>query len=399
MPKEKILYDGKDHRNRLPSYNKKRAAATMTLMTILSKTLKTAGLLTLLTGIVIFLFMQQSSFGKLPSGPSMERIIKSPNYQNGAFVNVIPTPMMSEDASYLSMAGKYFQESVDRSPTEKIEVIQTDLKALSLDTPQVIWFGHSSYLLILEGKRILVDPVFSERASPVQYFGMKRYDATFHYATKDFPDVDIVVITHDHYDHLDYNSIIQLKDRVGLFIAPLGVGSHLRYWGIPSDRIKEFDWWEGENILPGITLTATPARHFSGRGLRRNKTLWASWVLQTSQQTIFIGGDSGYDKTFKEIGDKFGPFDIAMLECGQYDMQWPYIHMAPEEVVQASLDLRANTLLPVHWGKFTLALHPWKDPIERLTKQAKQSNVALATPKIGEPVHLQNIRLATPWWE
>jgi len=371
----------------------------MMLMNILSKTLKTAGLLTLLTGIVIFLFMQQSSFGKLPSGISLERIIKSPNYKSGAFVNVMPTPMMSEDASYLSMAGKYFQKAIDRSPTEKLKVIQTDLKALPLDTPQLIWFGHSSYLLILEGKKILVDPVFSERASPVQYFGMKRYDATFHYSTKDFPAIDVVVITHDHYDHLDYNSIIQLKDRVGLFITPLGVGSHLRYWGVPSDRIKEFDWWEGETVLPGITLTATPARHFSGRGFRRNKTLWASYVLQTPQHTIFIGGDSGYDKTFKQIGDKFGPFDIAMLECGQYDNQWPYIHMMPEEVVQASLDLQASTLLPVHWGKFTLALHPWKDPIERLTKEATQMKLPVTTPKIGESLLLHNMRTGTPWWK
>ena len=219
------------------------------------------------------------------------------------------------------------------------------------------------------------------------------------YNTSDFPELDVVIISHDHYDHLDYNTITQLKEKTKLFCVPLGVGEHLRHWGVEPDRIKEFDWWEGEMVLPGIDLTCTPARHFSGRGLRSNKTLWASFVLKTGGYTIFIGGDSGYDDAFKAIGEQFGPFDIAMLECGQYDTQWPNIHMMPEQAVQASIDLKAKVFLPVHWAKFTLALHPWKDPIQRVLKHAETLNAKVTTPQIGEPIYLGETFPVSRWWE
>jgi L-ascorbate metabolism protein UlaG (beta-lactamase superfamily) len=273
------------------------------------------------------------------------------------------------------------------------------LKSLSPDKPTLIWFGHSSYLISVGGKKILADPVFSERASPVQYAGSKNYPGTEIYKAEDFPELDVIIISHDHYDHLDYNTILKLNGRTKFFCVPLGVGEHLEHWGVDKSKIREYDWWEGETLLPGINVTATPARHFSGRGFSRNKTLWASFVVKVDNYTIFVGGDSGFDQSFKNIGEKFGPFDIAMLECGQYDKQWPFIHMAPEETVQAGIDLKAKVFLPVHWAKFTLALHPWKEPIRRAVKHAELLNMAITTPKIGEPMVLTESLPVTRWWE
>jgi L-ascorbate metabolism protein UlaG (beta-lactamase superfamily) len=207
------------------------------------------------------------------------------------------------------------------------------------------------------------------------------------------------VISHDHYDHLDHNSILKLKEKTKLFCVGLGVGEHLEHWGVKPEQIREFDWWEGEEVLPGIKLISTPARHFSGRGFTRNKTLWTSFVLQTGGYKLFIGGDSGFDNTFKDIGEKYGPFDLAMLECGQYDVQWPFIHMDPEETVKAALGLKANVFMPVHWGKFTLANHPWKDPITKAVKYSQSYGAAITTPKIGEPVYLNEKMPFEEWWK
>ena len=343
--------------------------------------------------------MQHPSFGKLPSGERLKRISASPNYKDGQFVNIHPTAKIAEDASYISMMYNFFSKGIDREPKEKLPVIQTDLKSLPIDRNQLIWFGHSSYLLILNGKTILIDPVFSDRPSPFQSIGSKRYAGTFDYSIKSFPDIDYVIITHDHYDHLDYNSIQSINDRVGHFITPLGVGSHLEYWGVDAAKITELDWWDNHSLSEELTLTSTPARHFSGRGLRGNKTLWTSYVLKSKDGfTLFLGGDSGYDDSFKKIGEKFGPFDLALLECGQYDPQWPYIHMMPEETIQAAVDLKARNLMPVHWGKFTLALHRWTDPIERAVKKAEELNMPLFTPMIGEVTDLSHLDARNAWW-
>jgi L-ascorbate metabolism protein UlaG (beta-lactamase superfamily) len=343
--------------------------------------------------------MQQQSFGKLPDGTSLERIKKSPQYKNGTFKNLNETRLIAEGASYLGMFSKYFAKGVDREPVKDLPSIKTNLKSLVAERPAIVWFGHSSYFISIGGKKILVDPVFSQRPSPVQYAGSKSYPGTMVYNANDFSGLDVVIISHDHYDHLDYNTITQLKEKTKLFCVPLGVGEHLRHWGVEPDRIKEFGWWEGEMVLPGIDLTCTPARHFSGRGLRRNKTLWASFVVKTGGYNIFVGGDSGYDESFKAIGEQFGPFDIAMLECGQYDEQWPEIHMMPEQTVQASIDLKAKVFLPVHWAKFTLALHPWKDPIQRVLKHAETLNAKVTTPQIGEPIYLGESLPVSRWWE
>lgn len=366
---------------------------------MLRKIFKVIGAIVIVLVIVIYVFMQQDSFGQLPAGPRSERIARSPQFRDGIFQNIKETKMLADGASYFSIIRKVLFNSVEHKvPDRPLPALKTNLHTLALDSPSFVWFGHSSYLISIDGKRILSDPVFSERASPVSYSGPKNFEGTGIYRVEDFPALDVVVITHDHYDHLDYESILKLKAKTRIFCVPLGVGAHLEHWGVPATQIREFDWWEGEMVIDSIHLTATPARHFSGRGFTRNKTLWASFVLQTGGYKIFIGGDSGYDESFKNIGEKFGPFDMAMLECGQYDPSWPYIHMMPEETVQAGLDLNAKAFLPVHWGKFSLANHPWRDPIIRAVNHARVTGANITAPRIGQVVHLNGQLPFDEWW-
>ncbi len=340
------------------------------------------------------------SFGKLPSGKRLDRIKSSVNYREGSFQNVQPTEMLVKDASYPKMMAEFFfGKVVDGVPGSPLPVVKSDLKALPLNDPAIVWFGHSSYLIIINGKRILIDPVFSAYASPWQFIGTKNFAYSHPYSIDDFPEIDLVILTHDHYDHLDYHAILKLRSKTNQFCTALGVGAHLVYWGIEEAKIREFDWWQSATVFSGLELTATPARHFSGRGFNRNQSLWTSFVLSVEGYKIFIGGDSGYDASFKTIGDKLGPFDLAILECGQYNQQWPFIHMMPEDTVQAAVDLRANVLLPVHWGKFKLSLHSWTDPINRVVEQAKVLNQKITTPMIGEIVKLDTISTSSHWWK
>lgn len=363
---------------------------------MIKKTLKFLFIATVSLVLLTYLFMLQPSFGRLPSGSRLERIQKSQQYKEGVFKNIHETKLLAQDASYFGMITKFFGKGTDREPIKSLPSIKTDLRLLS-DEAQVVWFGHSSFLISIDGKKILADPVFSERPSPVQFAGSKSYPGTRVYSAEDFPDLDMIIISHDHYDHLDYNSIAKLDSRTKIFCVPIGVGEHLERWGVQPSKIREFDWWEADTI-DNVQVICTPARHFSGRGFTNNKTLWASFVVKVGGKSIFIGGDSGYDDSFKKIGDAYGPFDIAMLECGQYDVQWPFIHMMPEETVQASIDLGAKVLLPVHWGKFTLALHPWKDPIERAVAKANSLDAKVTTPKIGEPIVFGKPLPSSKWW-
>ncbi|CAN5874611.1 hypothetical protein BH11BAC4_BH11BAC4_23300 [soil metagenome] len=207
-----------------------------------------------------------------------------------------------------------------------------------------------------------------------------------------------LILTHDHYDHLDYKTVVNLKEKVKTVYCSLGLSSHFIYWGFDETTIDELDWWQTKTMSPGITLTATPARHFSGRGIKRAKTLWSSFILKTNDHNLYLGGDSGYDRHFKEIGEKYGPFDIAILESGQYNESWPFIHMMPEQTVQAAHDLRAKVLLPVHWAKFTLSLHPWNEPVKRILAEAKRTGLKVTTPLIGEPVILDSSYPDATWW-
>jgi len=346
--------------------------------------------------IATYFYMKQPVFGENPAGSRLERISKSPQYKDEAFRNSKDTPVMARDVSYPKMIWGLFNKPANVEPAIDLPSVKTDLK--SLPDGALVWFGHSSYLIKTSGKLFLVDPVLSGHASPVSFFG-KSYPGADVYSPDDFPPLDGVIISHDHYDHLDYTTITQLISKTTHFYTPLGVGQHLVYWGVDENKITELDWWESTQISNGFELTATPARHFSGRGFTRAKTLWASFVLKTPTNSIYIGGDSGYDDHFKAIGEKYGPFDLALLECGQYNKQWPLIHMMPEETVQASIDLKARVLMPVHWGKFTLSLHPWDEPVTRAIKAADSLGVNVITPVIGELVHVSDSLSQSTWWK
>ena len=352
-----------------------------------------------LIGLVAFtlIFMQQGTFGRDPAGIRLDRIKNSPNYREGAFQNLEFTPVMPENTSYIGMMRDFIKKDKDNIPPQPIPSVKTDLKALADSVPTIVWFGHSSYLIKSKGVTVLVDPVFSGYASPVSFFG-KAFAGADVYKVDDMPDIDMLVLSHDHYDHLDFETVTKLIPKVKKFYTALGVGAHLERWGVPADRIVEFDWWESQPVSTDISLTAVPARHFSGRSFVRGKTLWTAFVLKLHGYNLYLGGDSGYGTHFRAIGEKYGPFDLAILECGQYGKDWPHIHMFPEEVAQAAQDLQAKTILPVHWAKFSLAIHAWNEPIQRLTKKAAEKNLNITTPKIGEPLLVDVQYPKTVWW-
>ncbi len=267
------------------------------------------------------------------------------------------------------------------------------------DTTRLIWFGHSTFLLEMDGKKILIDPMLSQKPSPISFLGATRYSKDLPILAEKPPFIDAVILSHDHYDHLDYESIQKLKEKVGQFFTPLGLGNHLIEWGVEKEKINELNWWDSIEFET-IKLICTPARHFSGRGIfDRATTLWCSWVIEGKIDNLFFSGDSGYDTHFKQIGENFGPFDIALMECGQYNENWKLLHIMPEEAAQAAIDLKSKLILPMHWGGFTLAFHDWTDPIERVLNKAKELNILVTTPKIGEPVILGNSSFPKEkWW-
>ncbi len=343
--------------------------------------------------ISIWAFLNHPKFGKIrENGPEQ----LSPNWQNGQFQNQHPTPSLTEGVSYYSVLKKFFFEKKERvKPNGIIPSIKTDLLSLDPARNIVVWFGHSSYFLQVDGKKILVDPVFSGVASPVN-FTTRSFPGANVYTAADMPEIDYLFLSHDHWDHLDFDTILQIQPKIKKVITGLGTGAHLARWGYNMDLVVEKDWNETIDLKDGFVAYTTPARHFAGRGLKRNKALWISLVLQTPNKKIYLGGDSGYDTHFKEIGDKYGPFDLAILECGQYDPAWKYIHMQPEELPLAAADLRAKKLLPVHWAKFALGNHAWDDPIIRVSAATK--DVPLLTPMIGEVVDLEKDQAFSQWW-
>ncbi len=336
--------------------------------------------------------MNKAVFGAQPSADEFKGL---PNYKNGSFHNRLPTPMMTEDGSYWKIIRLMLNQPKTVNPSNTIPVVKTNLMALDLSKNSIIWFGHSSYLLVVSGKRILVDPVFYN-ASPVGFFG-KPYKMSYNYSSADFPEIDVLIITHDHYDHLDYKAVSELKPKVQTVVTSKGVDGHLKLWGFDSEKIITLNW-NDKTVVEDLQFTCLPARHFSGRKFKREETLWSSFVLKTPTFNIYIGGDSGYDTHFTEIGDKYGPFDLAILECGQYGKYWPLIHMLPEETLQASKDLKASALLPVHWGKFTLANHPWTEPVEKLMNANADEHQNILTPQIGQVLELGLANLTNKWW-
>lgn len=344
--------------------------------------------------------MNLERFGRLPSGADLERVRSSPHFKDKSFKNTSNTPALTEGVSFWIVLYEFlFKKNKRVRPSSVIPVVKTDLKNLDPKENLLVWFGHSSYFMQVDGRKILVDPVFSGNASPLN-FTTRSFTGTDLYTPEDFPEIDYLFLSHDHWDHLDYKTIKGLKSKIRHIVCGLGVATHLLRWRFDPKIISEKDWGETINLEDGFEVHTTSGRHFSGRGFKRNQSLWMSYVLLTPTQKIFIGGDSGYDTHFAAIGQEFGPFDWAILECGQYDKNWKYIHMLPEEVVKAALELRAKTLLPVHWAKFSLGNHEWDAPVIEVSKIAKENNVPVKTPMIGAVLYLDQPEQQTArWWE
>lgn len=337
-------------------------------------------------GIIVF----HPAFGRSPRGERLERIKQSPYYSNGSFHNLQLTPTMTFDKGFVRVMWDFLTKkgSEETVPDHELNAVKTDLHNLDLTKNQLIWFGHSSYLMVIDGKKILVDPVLT--SSFPSSLTMKPFKGTDIYSPKDIPDVDILVITHDHYDHLDYGTVKDIKNRVGKIICPLGVGEHLELWGVPADRIYELDWYEAVHPDEGLKVTALPSRHFSGRFMKRNTTLWASFMLETPEGVIFIGGDGGYGRHFAEIADRYPEIDLAILENGQYDKDWSYIHTLPSEQREIIHTLRPKEVLSVHNSKFKLANHRWDEPMREMDSlSASDHSFRLLRPKIGEISYLE----------
>ncbi|MEM7297242.1 MAG: MBL fold metallo-hydrolase [Bacteroidota bacterium] len=359
--------------------------------------------LLLIVASIIF-FKTAPQIGGKPSGERLERIKKANNYEEGVFVNTVETNMDMPWSTLKKVLSHYlFADKSDKSPKEPIQTQPFTSELFQNVNDSLIamtWFGHSSILLKVDGVTILADPVLvGKRASMFTFMGPRRFRYKEHIGIDQLPKIDAVIISHDHYDHLDYPTIKTLKEKVNKFYMPLGIGAHFERWGVPKENITELEWWD-EIEIEGLKLALTPTRHFSGRALRdRFKTLWGSWVIMGSKKRIYFSGDSGYFPGFKEIGEKYGPFDLTFMECGAYNEGWSEIHMFPEETAQAHLDVKGKLLMPIHWGKFDLALHPWKESVNRLTKKAEEENISLFTPEVGQLVTLSDSSSVARWWE
>ncbi|MBT0663667.1 MBL fold metallo-hydrolase [Geobacter pelophilus] len=292
----------------------------------------------------------------------------------------------------------FFNKPANTRPSGQIPVQRvTREQLLNAPNSTVYRLGHSTVLMKLADAFWITDPMFSERASPIQFFGPERFHAP-PISIAELPPIKGVIISHDHYDHLDQDSIRQLAGKADWFLTPLGVGDILVDWGVPAAKVRQLDWWQ-ETEVAGIRLVATPAQHFSGRGLfNKNRTQWASWVILAADRRFFFSGDSGYFDGFKKIGEKYGPFDLTLLETGAYDANWPGVHMHPEESIQANIDLKGRSMLPIHNGTFDLSMHSWHNPLDRAVALGEAQQITVLTPEMGEPVSLQSTGRGRHWW-
>nr|WP_321513570.1 MBL fold metallo-hydrolase [uncultured Pseudodesulfovibrio sp.] len=351
--------------------------------------LTTATLLSVVVGLAAYAAMGQS-----PAEDQRSMYRSSDNYRDEMFINAMPVSLKM-DSNMLATTVRFFMTS--NRPPQPLTVhpiTASDFNTSPADL-QVVWLGHSSTILDIDGVRLLVDPVF-DNASPVPFTVRRFQNAPI--KRDELPEIHAVVISHDHYDHLEMKTIKALIAKTPLFIVPLGVSAHLIKWGCPADKIIELDWWESHTVN-GVDVVATPTRHFSGRTLgTRNKTQWASFVFKGPRHRAFYSGDGGYDDRFKKIGERFGPFDLTMMESGAWNKDWPDVHMFPDESVKAHIELGGKHMLPVHWGAYDLAFHKWDDPIRKVTEHAATHGVALLTPRMGEKCIPGESRHEA-WWE
>ena len=355
--------------------------------------------------ILIFIFLNVSPvFGASPDKNSKKIIENSENFIEGKFRNIKTTYTNFRTLEKKATLMDWFSPPKDKNPLNPLPTIKFIGKDLA--EGKFVWLGHSTVLMKTEGLVVMTDPVFN-RASPLPSFNSKSKSNFFNgkpfifenpVVIDDLPKVDVVIISHDHYDHLDSKAIKDLSNQVDQFFVPLGVGAHLERWGVNKNRITEYDWYDSKDYK-NIKFTFAPSLHFSGRGVTNgNSTLWGSWMIKSKTLSAYFSGDGGYSETFKKLGNEYGPFDIAFIENGAYNVDWSNVHMFPDEAVQASIDLKAQVLFPIHWSKFDLSVHPWDEPIIRITKEAAKKNVNIATPMIGEVFELSSIP-KKPWWE
>lgn len=353
--------------------------------------------------LLLIYFRTAPRIGSDPAGARLQRIKALSNHREGRLHNLEPTDMNMPFTTMMKVMWTMLKAPGAREPEQPLPTVNFDRQAwerIPKDQVAVCWFGHSSLLIKLDGVTFLTDPVFGERASTFTFAGPKRFACTERITVDRLPHVDVLLLSHDHYDHLCYETLLELigSRKVSRTIAALGVGAHLEKWGMPAAAITEVEWWQQVEAGP-VRLTFAPTRHFTGRSMtNRFSTLWGSFVLEGGKR-LYFGADSGYSKTFKELGERFGRFDLALLECGAYSAYWPEIHMFPEETAQAARDLNADVLMPIHWAQFALGLHPWKEPIERITQKAGEMDLPLLTPRIGRIVTMPGPAASERWWE
>ncbi|MBN7816761.1 MBL fold metallo-hydrolase [Algoriphagus pacificus] len=342
----------------------------------------------------------RKQFGGKITKKEEEKFQKISNWDGEKFQNLEPTSMDFSFQALPKFLYKQFCEKEGREPDAKIPVLPFDLAKFLEPSPKAkfIWYGHAALLIRINGKTILIDPMLGPDASPIAPFSTKRFsDGTLDLIDQ-FPEIDLLLMTHDHYDHLDLKSMMLLKPKVKQLFVGMGVGRHLKKWGYDENLIKEFSWWESEDFQD-LKITYTPTRHFSGRGISdRAKSLWGGWVIKSPDENLWFSGDGGYGKHFKEIGEKLGPFDFAWMECGQYNENWKLIHMFPEESVQAGIDGKAKQIMPFHWGGFALAQHHWTEPVEKIVSAAEKESISYIVPKLGELVSLDQNFANSYWW-
>lgn len=339
-------------------------------------------------------------FGGRLTDQWIKQYSNSKQWNKNLFEYHVPTDLSIPFWKFPGIIVKQFTNLASRRPSRNIEVLKPEWKASNNPSSpaRLVWFGHSSFLMEISGKTILIDPMFGNVPAPHPRLGNPRFNKEMPIDPDHLPVIDILLMSHDHYDHLDYGSIQKIKHKVKRFVIPVGMKRHFLRWGIPDQQLTEMDWWEAREV-EDLKLVCTPARHFSGRVLGdRCKSLWCGWVIQNKGENIFYSGDSGYGPHFKSIGEQYGPFDFAMLECGQYYKDWPLIHMLPEEAVQAAIDVKAKVAMPIHWGAFTLAFHSWTEPVKRFLTKARELNVPVCTPQIGEIIVLNQSYPNSEWW-
>lgn len=336
------------------------------------------------------------AFGHRATGVRRTRMEQSPQWKNGKFVN--PEPLQNDLIGALAALGEISPDASPHTVVPVTRITRRHFDSLPPSGLRVTWLGHSTSLVEIDGARILTDPVWSHRPSPYSFIGPQRFYASL-IALDALPPIDAVVISHDHYDHLDYGTVVRLVKTNAVFVVPLGVGAHLEYWGVPVDRIFELDWWESKKIGT-VSVTATPARHASGRtGLFDNDaTLWAGYAIAGPRHRVYYSGDTGLFPGMDDIGKRLGPFDVTLIETGQYHRTWPDWHIGPEQAVNANTRVLGRAMIPVHWGLFTLAYHTWTEPVERAVVAAESARVSLLTPQPGEGVEPTLPYASKRWW-